>query len=312
MQMSAKCTNPDATSADTTSIRPATLAGLSVEVARRRLAREFREQNIDAPALDARIIVGHVLGLDHTALMAQSGRVLAPAEADAIAALAARRRAHEPIARMLGYKEFWGLPFKLNSETLLPRPETETVVEAALAALDGEHRSARVLRIVDLGTGSGALLLALLSELPNAFGVGTDISVTALGCAHDNAAALGLSARASFVACDYGAALNGPVDVLVSNPPYVAREEIANLQPEVRDYDPRRALDGGPDGLDGYREVAEHAGRLLAPSGVLAVELGRGQLGAVTTILARAGLAQPASQPDLAGISRALVMRAAP
>ena len=151
------------------STRPATLAGLSVEVARRRLAREFREQNIDAPALDARIIVGHVLGLDHTALMAQSGRVLAPAEADAIAALAARRRAHEPIARMLGYKEFWGLPFKLNSETLLPRPETETVVEAALAALDGEHRSARVLRIVDLGTGSGALLLALLSELPERF-----------------------------------------------------------------------------------------------------------------------------------------------
>src|SRR6185503_5854219 len=300
--MSVKRTNPDATSADTMSARPATLAGLSVEVARRRLAREFGEQNIDAPALDARIIVGHVLGLDHTALMAQSGRVLAPAEADAIAALAARRHAHEPIARMLGYKEFWGLPFKLNSDTLLPRPETETVVEAALAALDGERRSARLLRIVDLGTGSGALLLALLSELPNAFGIGTDISV----------AALGLSARASFVACDYGAALNGPVDVLVSNPPYVALEEIADLKPEVRDYDPRRALDGGPDGLDGYREVAAHARRLLAPSGVLAVELGRGQLGAVTAILAGAGLARPASQHDLAGISRALVMRAAP
>jgi release factor glutamine methyltransferase len=312
MQMSAKRTNPDATSADTMSTRPATLAGLSVEVARRRLAREFGEQNIDAPALDARIIVGHVLGLDHTALMAQSGRVLAPAEADAIAALAARRHAHEPIARMLGYKEFWGLPFKLNSETLLPRPETETVVEATLAALDGEHHSGRGLRIVDLGTGSGALLLALLSELPNAFGIGTDISVTALGCARDNAAALDLSARASFVACDYGAALNGPLDVLVSNPPYVAREEIADLQPEVRDYDPRRALDGGPDGLDGYREVAAHARRLLAPSGVLAVELGRGQLGAVTAILAGAGLARPVSQHDLAGISRALVMRAAP
>jgi len=181
-----------------------------------------------------------------------------------------------------------------------------------LAALAGEHRSARVLRIVDLGTGSGALLLALLSELPDAFGIGTDINVTALGCARDNAAALGLSARASFVACDYGAALNGPVDVLVSNPPYVAREEIADLQPEVRDYDPRRALDGGPDGLDGYREVAAHACRLLAPSGVLAVELGRGQLGAVTAILAGAGLVRPASQHDLAGISRALVMRAAP
>src|SRR6476660_3251831 len=225
MQMSVKRTNLDVPSTDTMSTRPATLAGLSVELARRRLARDFGEQNIEAPALDARIIVGHVLGLDHTALMAQSGRLLAPAEADAIAALAARRHAHEPIARMLGYKEFWGLPFKLNSETLLPRPETETVVEATLAALDGEHSRARVLRILDRGTGCGALVLALLSELPNAFGVGTDISVTALGCAHDNAAALGLSTRASFVACDYGAALNGPVDVLVSNPPYVAREE---------------------------------------------------------------------------------------
>jgi release factor glutamine methyltransferase len=312
MQMSVKRTNLDVPSTDTMSTRPATLAGLSVELARRRLARDFGEQNIEAPALDARIIVGHVLGLDHTALMAQSGRVLKPAEADAIAALAARRHAHEPIARMLGYKEFWGLPFKLNSDTLLPRPETETVIEAVLAALDGERPSARVLRIVDLGTGSGALLLALLSELPNAFGVGTDISVTALGCAHDNAVALGLTARASFVACDYGAALNGPVDVLVSNPPYVAREEIADLQPEVRDYDPRLGLDGGPDGLDGYREVAAHARRLLAPSGVLAVELGRGQLGAVTAILAGAGLARPVSQHDLAGISRALVMRAAP
>jgi release factor glutamine methyltransferase len=312
MHMSAKRTGPDATAADTISTRTETLAGLSIEVARRRLTREFREQNIDTPALDARIIVGHVLRLDHAALVVQSGRVLAPAEAEAIAALAARRRAHEPIARMLGHKEFWGLPFKLNAETLLPRPETETVVEAALAALDGEHRSARMLHIVDLGTGSGALLLALLSELPNAFGVGTDISVAALGCAHDNAAALGLAARASFVACDYGAALNGPVDVLVSNPPYVAREEIAVLPPEVRDYDPRRALDGGPDGLDGYREVAAHAGRLLAPNGVLAVELGLGQLGAVTAILAAAGLARPVPRPDLAGISRALVMRAMP
>jgi len=216
------------------------------------------------------------------------------------------------VARILGCKEFWGLPLRVNAETLLPRPETETVVEAALAALEGRHRTSDPLRIVDLGTGSGALLLALLSELPDAFGIGTDISVTALGCARDNAAALGLSARASFVACDYGAALNGPVDVLVSNPPYVAREEIADLQPEVRDYDPRRALDGGPDGLDGYREVAAHACRLLAPSGVLAVELGRGQLGAVTAILAGAGLVRPASQHDLAGISRALVMRAAP
>jgi len=171
-------------------------AGGSIDAARRRLAREFRRGGLDAPDLDARIIVGHALGLDHTALAAQSSRMLAAEEAGAIAALSARRLKREPVARILGRKEFWGLPLKVNAETLLPRPETETVVEAALAALDCEHRKSRALRIVDLGTGSGALLLALLSELPSAFGVGTDISFAALRCAHDNAAALGLSARA--------------------------------------------------------------------------------------------------------------------
>jgi release factor glutamine methyltransferase len=286
--------------------------GGSIDAARRRLAREFRRGGLDAPELDARIIVGHALGLDHTALAAQSSRRLAAAEAGAIAALSARRLAREPVARILGRKEFWGLPLKVNAETLLPRPETETVVEAALAALDCEDRKSRALRIVDLGTGAGALLLALLSELPSACGIGTDISFAALRCARDNAAALGLSARASFVACDYGTALRGPVDVLVSNPPYVARADIAGLQAEVRDFDPPRALDGGPDGLDGYRAIAPHATRLLAPDGILVLELGQGQLGPVTSILAGAGLAPVAPRYDLAGIARALVLRALP
>jgi release factor glutamine methyltransferase len=238
--------------------------------------------------------------------------MLAADEAGAIAALSARRLAREPVARLLGRKEFWGLPLKVNAETLLPRPETETVVEAALTAIDGTNRRARALRVADLGTGSGALLLALLSELPNAFGVGTDISFAALRCARDNATALGLSARASFVACDYGSALRGPVDILVSNPPYVARADIAGLQAEVRDFDPRRALDGGPDGLDGYRAIASHAAPLLAPDGILVLELGHGQLGPVTSIFAPAGLAPVAPRYDLAGIARALVMRVLP
>jgi release factor glutamine methyltransferase len=186
------------------------------------------------------------------------------------------------------------------------------VVEAALAALDRENRTSQELRIVDLGTGSGALLLALLSELPRACGIGTDISFAALRCARDNAAAFGLSTRASFVACDYGTALRGPVDVLVSNPPYVARADIAGLQPEVRDFDPRAALDGGLDGLDGYRAIAPQARRLLASGGVLVLELGQGQLDAVTSIFASTGLAPIAPQHDLAGIARALVMRAPP
>ena len=208
-------------------------AGADIDAARRHLAREFLSHGLDTPELDARVLVGHALGLDHAALAAQSRRVLTAAEAHAVSALAARRLAREPVARIIGHKEFWGLRFKLNAETLLPRPETETVVEAALAAV--ENRRSRALRIADLGTGSGALLLALLSELPTASGVGTDISLAALDCARGNAVALGLHARSAFAACDYGAALAGAFDLVVSNPPYVAGGDIATLQPEVRD-----------------------------------------------------------------------------
>src|SRR5262249_61037039 len=164
----------------------------------------------EAPRPDARILVGHALGLDHTGLAAEANRVLTPEEAAAIAELSARRLANEPVARIRGEKEFWGLPFKLNSETLLPRPETETVVETALAALDHDHRKSQALRVVDLGTGSGALLLALLGELPRTCGLGTHISIAALQCARDNAVALRLSARAAFRASDHGAAARRP------------------------------------------------------------------------------------------------------
>jgi release factor glutamine methyltransferase len=292
-----------------TATMPTALAA-TIAAVRRQLARRFRDAGLESPELDARILVGHALGLDHAALAGQSGRALAVEEAHALAGFAARRLAREPVARILGRKEFWGLPFKLNAETLLPRPETETVVEAALAAVHDRRRAP--LRIGDLGTGSGALLLALLSELPHARGIGSDVSPAALACARDNAAALGLADRAAFVACDYGAAFNGPIDLLVANPPYVARADIAALQAEVRDFDPRRALDGGPDGLDEYRAIAPQARRLLAPTGVFVVELGFGQLAAVRAIFASAGLAPVAERHDLSGVVRALVVRAPP
>jgi release factor glutamine methyltransferase len=291
-------------------VSAATKPATTVDAARRSLAQRFRQAGLDAPELDARLIVGHALGLDHAALAALSRRPLAAADADAVDALAERRLAREPVARILGRKEFWGLDLRLDAETLVPRPETETVVEAALAALDDEDR--RALRIADLGTGSGALLLALLSELPGACGIGTDISPSALDCARANAAALGLAARASFVACDYGTALKGPIDLLVANPPYVTRGDIAALPAEVRDFDPRRALDGGPDGLDGYRAIAADAQRLLAPRGTLVLELGQGQHDAVAALFAAVGLAPGAPRPDLAGIRRALVLRPSP
>jgi release factor glutamine methyltransferase len=285
-------------------------SGLSVDAARRRLAREFRRHALDAPELDARLLLEHALGLDHAALVAQSDRPLTTREADALAALTARRLAREPVARIVGRKEFWGLPLALDADTLIPRPETETVVEAALAALSEQERAA--LNIADLGTGSGALLLALLSELPHARGIGTDISPAALTCARANAAALGLADRATFAACDYGAALNGPVDLIVANPPYVARADIATLQAEVRDFDPPRALDGGPDGLAAYRTIAPQVRRLLAPDGILVVELGFGRLAAVRSIFAAAGLAPVGVRHDLSGVVRALVARPLP
>ncbi len=242
------------------------------------MADAFRQADIDSPDLDARVLAGHALGLDHARLTTNGGRLLSDAEAQTLDALAARRLEREPIARIVGHKEFWGLDFRVDEATLVPRPETETVVEAALAILDRDGPRDRVLRIADLGTGSGALLLALLHELPNATGAGTDISREALATAAGNAARLGLAARAQFVESDFGAALTGRFDLVVSNPPYITNRDIDGLPPEVR-HDPRGALDGGPDGLGCYRTIAGQAQALLEPSGHLVVELGLGQEG---------------------------------
>ena len=283
---------------------------VTVAQARRALADAFRQAGLDSPDLDARLLTEHALGLDHTRLVAEPGRRLADDGARALTALATRRLQREPIARILGVKEFWGLSFKLNDATLVPRPETETVVEAALAAIDPGGPRDRALRIADLGTGSGALLVALLHELPYAIGVGTDISPEALAAARDNADRLGLLRRAEFVTSDFGAALAGMFDLVVSNPPYIERGVIAMLDPEVR-HDPRRALDGGADGLDCYRTIAGQAAKLLKPGGHLVVELGIGQEDAVATLFRAAGLVPLPARLDLAGVPRALSARVA-
>jgi release factor glutamine methyltransferase len=280
----------------------------TVAEARRTLAAKFHAAGLDTPELDARILVGHALGLDHATLAATATRRLGADEEGAIAASANRRLAGEPVARILGYKEFWSLPLRVDAATLVPRPETETVVEAALAAIDAGGPRSRALRIADLGTGSGALILALLSELPNAFGVGTDLSFKALMVACDNACRLAQT-RAGFVACNMAAALRGPFDAIVSNPPYVASDDIATLAPDVRDFDPRLALDGGTDGLDFYRAIAAAAPMLLAPGGALVVELGIGQAEPVAHLFAAVGLAPSPPHPDLNGTPRALVAR---
>jgi release factor glutamine methyltransferase len=279
---------------------------LTISAARRMLTEKFRAAGLDSPELDARILVGHALSLDHAALAAAGARILDTDESEAVAALAARRMAHEPVARIVGGKEFWSLMLHIDSTTLVPRPETETVVEAALAAIDASGPRTRELRIADLGTGSGALLLALLTELPNAVGIGTDTSLGALYVARENARHLELG-RAAFVACDMAAALRGPFDLIVSNPPYIASSEIAALSPEVRDFDPRMALDGGADGLDCYRSIAAAAPALLKPAGVLVVELGAGQALTVSDLLTAVRLAPSPARTDLNGVPRALV-----
>jgi release factor glutamine methyltransferase len=286
--------------------------GITIAAARRALARAFRAAGLDSPELDARLLVGHAAALDHRGLAVHGNEELADEAVVRLAGLTARRLAHEPVARILGVKEFWGLPLVITPDVLVPRPDTETVVEAALAALGPEGRR-EPLRIADLGTGSGAILLALLSELPAATGVGTDRSFAALLTARANSARLGLSSRASFLSCDFGAALGDSFDLVVSNPPYVVSAELTCLPAEVRNYDPLLALDGGADGLAAYRAVARDAARILGRNGHLIVELGAGLATAVQTVVAAEGLPVTAPpRPDLAGIPRAITARRLP
>jgi release factor glutamine methyltransferase len=283
-----------------------TAAGQTIEAARRALAKRLHAAGIDSAELDARLLIGAVLQLDMTGLISSASRHLTATEAAALDAFARRRIAGEPVARILGWKEFWGLPLRLSASTLVPRPDTETVVEAALDIARGLAPD-RPLRIVDIGTGSGAILLALLHELPHAFGVGTDISLDALQTARRNAVDLKLASRAAFVACDHAAALSGAFDLVVSNPPYIRSSDIASLATEVRDHDPRRALDGGADGLAAYRALIPQAERLMRPGGALVVEAGRGQISDIEGLMTAAGLTvDRPPKPDLAGIPRAV------
>jgi release factor glutamine methyltransferase len=287
-------------------IIPGLKDGASVSDAVRMMAQSFRLAGIEQPEVDARILIGHALHLGRAQILSQSGRVLEAREVSAINALAARRLRREPVSRILGRREFWSLTLDISPDVLDPRPETETVVEAALDFVTRGGLRLERLRVLDIGTGSGALLLALLGELPDAIGIATDVSVAALEIARGNAERNHLSARATFVACNMADGVQGPFDLIVSNPPYIARAEIATLAPEVRDYDPAMALDGGADGLDAYRLIANDARRLLATGGRLFVELGVGQEGAVRSLLTKAGLNAGEARPDLAGIPRAL------
>jgi release factor glutamine methyltransferase len=217
-----------------------------------------------------------------------------------------RMAAHEPLSRIIGRREFWGLEFVLSPDTLDPRPDSETIVEAVLSRLPDRTRRHRFL---DLGTGCGCLLLALLSEFPRATGVGIDVAAGAVRAARDNARRLGFGERTHFAVGDWAAAITERFDVIIANPPYIPTEAIPALMPEVRDYDPRRALDGGTDGLAAYRGIAADLPRLLLPGGLFAAEIGAGQADSVAAILQQNGLAIEGFAADLGGVVRCVVAR---
>ena len=262
---------------------------------------------IAEPRRDARLLVCRLLGGGPELLLSRPERELSGAECRRIEAAVARRAAREPVSRILGEREFWSLPFGLNAATLDPRPDSETLVEAVLAEIADR---AAPLSLLDLGTGSGCLLLALLSELPGAEGTGIDISAAAVEQAAVNAGRLGLADRTHILRHSWSdglASLGAAWDVIVSNPPYIAAGAIAGLDPEVAGYDPRAALDGGADGLDAYRVLIPAAAAVLKPGGLLALEIGIGQAAAVESLLAAAGLKPLRRACDLAGVERCLL-----
>lgn len=270
----------------------------------RALTTRFAEAGIDTARLDARLLVAEVLGVSPDRVVLAHDMPLSPEQVARLEELAGRRTRREPMSHILGRRGFWTLNLKVTADTLDPRGDTETLVEAVLARIP--DRSAP-LRLVDFGTGTGAILLALLSELPNATGIAVDTSPAALAVARENAMAHGLEDRIRFVLSNWGAALDERADVIVSNPPYIPDQDIDGLEPEVAAFEPRLALAGGPDGLDCYRELVPQMARLLRPGGLAAVEVGAGQAPQVADLFIAAGLMNVAFARDLGGIERCVM-----
>lgn len=263
-------------------------AGDTIGAARRAIIQALDAHAIDTPDLDARFILCDILALDLTGLVRESARPLTDHDAGRINTYVLRRIAHEPLARIIGHTPFWNLDLIVTPHTLVPRSDTETLVRAACDVFAA--RRAQPLRIADLGTGTGAIALALLQEFPHAACWATDIDPDTLAVARRNAARNALGGRIEFVTSDYAAGLSGPFDMIVSNPPYIVHDIIPSLAPDVRDYDPHLALDGGADGLDAYRAIIGQAPALLAAGGWLLLEVGHDQAEAVARLMAASGL----------------------
>jgi release factor glutamine methyltransferase len=269
-----------------------------------RAATRLGKAGIERPQAEARILLEAASGRGRGQIIAFPEHVLTAAQWETFESQVSRRCAREPISRILGNREFWSLQFAVGPATLDPRPDSETLVAAVLARIPDRNAA---LAILDLGTGTGCLLLALTSELPQARGVGIDIDAAARDTAAANAAALGLGARAEFRLGDWARDISAQFDVIVSNPPYIESLAIDGLAPEVAQYDPRGALDGGPDGLSAYRALIPQAAQRLKSGGLIALEIGAGQGPAVRALAMDAGLTDLGSAQDLAGIERCLL-----
>jgi release factor glutamine methyltransferase len=265
-------------------------------------ALQLREAGIEGARAEARLLLEAASGIARARQIAWPESDVDQDAADRFTDYLGRRRAREPMSHILGRREFWSLPFIVTKDTLDPRPESEILVELVLAHAKGADRP---LRILDLGSGTGCLLLALLSELANATGVGVDRSPGALEVARANAARLDLADRGEFRMGDWDAGIDPCWDIVVSNPPYVPTMDIDALEPEVMRFEPRVALDGGADGLEAYRRLMPAAARLLAPRGFAAFEFGAGQAGAIEAIGNESGLICVETRTDLAGRARA-------
>lgn len=279
-------------------------AGWTVERCLRDATATLARAGIDGARGEARLLLSHATGWPRERLFGYPEAIVPDA---APFLLAVQRRAgREPMSHILGRREFWGRDFLVGPQVLDPRADTETLVEAALGWAKDRREPPRIL---DFGTGSGAILLTLLAELPGSTGLGIDLSEAALAMAAANAQALGLGERVRFQQGCWGEGVEERFDLIVSNPPYIPSQDIAGLEPEVARHEPHLALDGGADGLDAYRSLMPHAARLKAPDGRVALELGIGQAEAVAQIGREAGLLPIGTARDLAGIDRVLILR---
>lgn len=269
-------------------LQPAAPPPLKLEAAVAQATRAMREAGLESPGREARALVCAATGLGAARLIAEPGLALSGEQQGAFETFLARRLVREPLSRILGRREFFGRTFRITSDTLDPRPETETLIEATLAIVDERGWRKSPIRILDVGTGTGCVVLTLLAELPQARGLGTDIVPGALEVARENAGLVGVTNRVDFRQCRSLEGIEGPFDILVSNPPYIRDEEIPRLDVEVRDFDPRPALSGGADGLAVYRELAAGLDRVVRQGAAL-FEVGAGQSEQVAALLSAGG-----------------------